>query len=692
MSTKYSYNRSCLLKDGQPWFPVMGEMHYSRYRDDLWEESLRKMKAGGVAIVSSYMIWIHHEEEEGVFDFSGCRDLRKFLSICHKVGMSVFLRLGPWVHGEVRNGGFPDWLLKKEGIQLRSNDKLYLGFARRYWEHIYEQTKGFMHEEGGPVIGIQIENEYGHVGGLRGEAGEAHMRTLTAMAREIGFQAPFYTATGWGGACIGDLLPVMGGYCEAPWDQRMTELEPNANYVFSYLRNDSQIACDHHIGQETSFDESLYPYLTAELGGGLQVTSHRRPVAKGKDIGAMSVAKLGSGASLLGYYMYHGGSNPKGKFTTLQESRDTGYANDLPEINYDFNAPIRQYGTISDSYREIRLLALFLQEFGATLATMETHIQPPTVSPKDFHTLRLSCRHNEEGGYIFFNNYQRRYKMEAHPAVILTGSYADKTVQFPPVNIKDGDYGFFPYQMKLGNACLHTALATPLCRLETDKGETWVFYGDYETEDKAFCWEGTEHADIIHLSRKKALLAAKIKLDQDYIILADGFVWEENGKVRITGEKNTIIQCFPEIAEEKLTEFTKCGEEGRFTLYKRNISDTSTAINISLISKDKESTKYNISLSYMEKREELTGRDTLLNLSYSGDRIEIYVKGEKRNDHFYTGQEVPISLRYFDYPEQMEIIVYPLYKDTKVFLETWPEMEEQMVCNLDNVKIIEQYW
>ena len=81
----------------------------------------------------------------------------------------------------------------------------------------------------------------------------------------------------------------------------------------------------------------------------------------------MSLTKLGSGVGLLGYYMYHGGSNPDSKLSTLQESRATGYLNDLPEINYDFNAPIRQYGTISDNYREIRLLA-FLQDFGADLA------------------------------------------------------------------------------------------------------------------------------------------------------------------------------------------------------------------------------------------------------------------------------------------------------------------------------------
>lgn len=196
-------------------------------------------------------------------------------------------------------------------MAIRCNNEEYLGYVRRFWKKVYAQVDGCMEKDGGPVIGIQIENEYGHVGGLQGPEGEAHIRTLTAMAKEIGFDVPLYTATGWGGACIGDLLPVMGGYCEAPWDQRTCEIEPNANFVFSHTRNDALIACDHHVENANSYNEEDFPFLTAELGGGLQVTMHRRPVAKGCDVGAMSTVKMGSGAGLLGYYMYHGGSNPK---------------------------------------------------------------------------------------------------------------------------------------------------------------------------------------------------------------------------------------------------------------------------------------------------------------------------------------------------------------------------------------------
>ncbi len=689
MNKGYYYNSHYLIKDGKPWFPVMGEMHYSRYLETLWEESLRKIKAGGLTIVSTYVIWIHHEEEEGIFDFTGCRNLKQYIELCRKVGICVFLRLGPWVHGEVRNGGFPDWLQKKEkeGVLLRSNDLNYLAYVRRYWEQVYAQVKGFFYKDGGPIIGVQIENEYGHVGGLQGEAGEAHMRTLTALAKEIGFEVPMYTATGWGGACVGDLLPVMGGYPEAPWDQRTCELEANSNYVFSHIRNDKLIACDHHIEGEITFDESKFPYLTAELGGGMQPTAHRRPVASGKDIGAMSLTKLGSGVALLGYYMYHGGSNPKGKLSTLQESKATGYLNDLPEINYDFNAPIRQYGTISDSYREIKLLAYFLSEFGEDLASLKAEITPDKVKPEDMHTLRLSSRHDEEHGYVFFTNYQRRRKMDFHKNVSLVGVYGKDKVIFPPIDIDDGAYGFFPYRMKLGKAVLRSALASPLCSLNTKSGTSYVFYGDY---DPHFEWEGDQRADVLHLSREEALNAWKVSLDQEYLILHDNFVWVEEGKLKVTGSDHTVIKCYPKLTKE-LPGFAACGQEGRFTLYERRLQGQPAKAELQLISEEKEQVIYEITLTYQEKANRLEGRDTLLWLSYAGKDLEIFVEDTKINDHFYTGQEIPVSLGYYGFPSKLKVVIRALYETDDIFIEKQPVFTEGRACSLDGVRVTEEY-
>ena len=162
------YNHKSLLKNGKPWFPVMGEFHFSRYPAECWEQEIRKMKAGGVNILSTYVIWIHHEEEEGCFDFSGRRSLRDFLAACKKWQMPVFLRPGPWAHAEARNGGFPDWLVQK-GWQLRTDDPRYLEKVKIFWEQIYRQTKDFSDI----ILGIQMENEYGPCRRSAGRGGES---------------------------------------------------------------------------------------------------------------------------------------------------------------------------------------------------------------------------------------------------------------------------------------------------------------------------------------------------------------------------------------------------------------------------------------------------------------------------------------------------------------------------------------
>ena len=112
---QFAYNNKYITKNNKPWFPIMGELHYSRYDKRFWKESLYKMKAGKVDVVSSYCIWLHHEEVEGEYDFTGNRNLREFVEACKECGIYMFLRVGPWCHAEARNGGLPDWLCKRHG-------------------------------------------------------------------------------------------------------------------------------------------------------------------------------------------------------------------------------------------------------------------------------------------------------------------------------------------------------------------------------------------------------------------------------------------------------------------------------------------------------------------------------------------------------------------------------------------------
>jgi len=650
----FSYNNRFLTKNGEPWFPVMGEFHYSRYPCSCWDESLARMKAGGVNIVSTYTIWIHHEEIENEYDFSGNRDLRRFVQCCADAGLYVFLRIGPWVHGEVRNGGFPDWLLKK-GFPVRENNEAYFSEVKKFYSVIFDQVRGLLHKDGGPIIGIQIENEYGHCGGLTGEAGEEHMKRLYSIALETGFDVPYFTATGWGGAVTGGLLPVMGGYCDAPWDKRTTKLEPNPNYIFTHERNDHNIGSDHELGHGITFDINRFPFLMAELGGGLQVTYRRRPVATARDIGAMSLVKLGCGVNLLGYYMYHGGTNPMGKLSTLQESTATGYPNDLPELSYDFNAPIREYGQISDTFREIKLLALFLNDFGSSLCEMVAYIPDENpLKPSNLTDLRTSVRHNGNEGYIFINNYQRGYDMAEHKNVTLTVGTDEKAIRFPPIDIRNGDYMFFPFSIKENRAWL----ATPLCKIN---GET-IYYGNYDVPDLKYL-----------ITRQDALNAWKIRLDREYLVISENPVIPSRSGYEILATRDIVIKCFPELPFVPRN-FEKLGSEGIFTCYgmKVPVSDPSVAI------KKVSDFSYEISFSGLDP----TANDYFLDIDYVGNTAKMSVDGCFSADNFYTGQPWEISLRRFDFPEKITIDIVPLRKTDDIYLESWPEFDGEWACEL----------
>ena len=136
-----SFNNYYLEKNGKPFFAVSGEFHYSRMDERRWEDELIKMRLGGVNVVSTYLFWNHIEEEEGVFDFSGSKDIRRFVTLCRKHGLYVILRIGPFDHGEARNGGLPDWLYGKP-FEVRTVNEGFLACVRRLYGRIGEQVRG----------------------------------------------------------------------------------------------------------------------------------------------------------------------------------------------------------------------------------------------------------------------------------------------------------------------------------------------------------------------------------------------------------------------------------------------------------------------------------------------------------------------------------------------------------------------
>lgn len=468
-------NSMYLTMDSHPWLPVMGEFHYSRVPESEWEEELLKMKSAGVQIVSTYVIWIHHEEIEGEFDWSGQRDLRRFAELCRKYGLYLIVRIGPWTHGEVRNGGFPDWLLKAG--PTRRNDPGYMAHVATFYTQVGTQLKGLLWKDGGPIIGVQLENEYS----ARGPSeGEEYIIALKNLAIKSGLDVPLYSVTGWDNAVVPrkEVIPVFGGYPDAPWDSSVSALPPNEVYMFRFR---SRVAGNigNIAGSRESRDAySDTPFLTAELGGGVQDTYHRRPVIEPDDVAAMIPVMVGSGANLYGYYMFQGGQNPDGHLTSLQESQATGYPTDVPTKSYDFQAPLGEFGQERASFRKLKVFHYFLNDFGSELARMSVYA--PAATPKsadDLSVIRASVRSDGQHGFLFVNNYVRGTAMAARKdtqfEVMLPKStlrIPDKAIEIPP-----GAYFIWPFNLQLGESTLKYATAQLFTKIKTSGGDTYFF-------------------------------------------------------------------------------------------------------------------------------------------------------------------------------------------------------------------------
>jgi beta-galactosidase len=469
-------NQRFLTRDGKPWLPVMGEFHFSRVPASEWEEELLKMKSAGVNVVATYVIWLHHEEVEGQFDWSGDRDLRRFTELCAKHHLKVYVRIGPWAHGEVRNGGFPDWLLAKG--PTRVNDPVYLSYVTKFYDAIGQQLHGLLWKDGGPVVGVQLENEYSNraAGG-----GEAHILELKRIAAAAGLDVPYYSVTGWDGAAIpeGAVLPVFGGYPDAPWDASLKNLPPSEVYNFRFHSRvtGNMGAMGATPAAISALPPDDTPFMTAEVGGGIEDTYHRRPIISSDDVAAIFSTMLGSGVNLYGVYMFQGGQNPQGKLSTLQESQATGYPNDLPIKSYDFQAPLSTYGEERASFRKFKLVNYFLNAFGDQLAPMTPHA--PTVLPKDAADIsvpRLAVRTHDSRGFLFVNNYLRGAPMPARHGFQVKIKLPDGNLLLPdrPVDVPSGAYFIWPFNMDLGGLHLRYSSAQLFTRLDTS--DTFVFF------------------------------------------------------------------------------------------------------------------------------------------------------------------------------------------------------------------------
>jgi beta-galactosidase len=431
-------------QDGIPVFPISGEIHYSRIPRERWMPVLTAARAGGLTHVSTYVLWNHHEPVRGQADFGGGLDLRAFLEAAREVGLGVILRIGPYAHAEARHGGIPDWLVDS-GLPLRTNDPAYLAEVETWYARLAHEVRGI------PLFSIQVDNEL--------YDGADHLARLRDIAEGLGFAAPIWTATGWGGAAVPDgFLPVYGGYPESFWVDAETDpdLRSHANFYPSPRRDDDSIGADHR--DDAAVAEAVrapHPFTTCELGSGMTSAYHRRLDVPAADVAALAMAKLASGSVWQGYYMYADGRNPR---RGLQESHAAGAPNDFVELAYDFGAPVQFDGVPRASWAALRRQHLMLARWGSALAAMPASFPDDAVDAPDVTGLRWSVRSDGASGFVFVVNRHPGVDLPAHEGV----RFEVGDVVFPEVGIPTGAVFAWPFGMPLGDTTVHWLTAQPV--------------------------------------------------------------------------------------------------------------------------------------------------------------------------------------------------------------------------------------
>lgn len=443
--------------EGEPTIPVTGEIHFSRVPLARWEEELRLLVASGLTSVSTYMFWIHHEPTRGEISFDGDLDIAGFLDAADRVGIDVILRIGPWCHGEVRNGGLPDWVAEAAPA-IRTNDSDYLDLARGWYAQVANQVARFCGPDG-RITGIQIENE------LYDQPD--HIATLKTLAREVGLSAPLWTATGWGGAVLPahEVFPLYSGYADGFWADQGSTWDDSFrdHFRFTHDWDDPGVGGDfREEGVEIVVRDidPEFPPATCELGGGMATAYHRRPLARGRDIAALANVKLGNGSAWQGFYMYAGGINPADH---MQESHATGYPNDLPRFDYDFQAAFGATGRPGSSLGLLRDHNAFLAAFGTRLVQMSSSL--PANAPVDVHdlaTLRWAVRTDGDSGFLFINTHQPHEPLEGSSGVQFRLAFGGVDLVVPdcPIDIPSGLIARWPLRIELNGVRIEWATAS----------------------------------------------------------------------------------------------------------------------------------------------------------------------------------------------------------------------------------------
>lgn len=318
----FTIGRGAFLLDGKPLQIIAGEMHYARIPREYWRHRLRMAKAMGLNTIATYVFWNYHEIRPGVFDFhSGNRDLVEFVREAQQEGLWVILRPGPYVCAEWDFGGIPPYLLRSPAVHVRSNDPRYQRAAARYLRALGAQVHPLLVTHGGPILMVQVENEYGSFG-----ADTAYKEATRRMLVDAGIDVPLFTADGDDAFARGGIPGVFASATgEENYDSLAARTAP-----FNHGRGPNMVA-EFYPGWLTHWDE---PLPSTPLSGFLSKYD--------------SLLARGASVSL---YMFHGGTN----FGFTAGANYTKTKPIVPSMtSYDYGAPLSEAGWPTDKFYALR--------------------------------------------------------------------------------------------------------------------------------------------------------------------------------------------------------------------------------------------------------------------------------------------------------------------------------------------------
>lgn len=341
------------LMDGKPYRIISGAMHYFRIVPEYWEDRLKKLKACGFNTVETYTCWNLHERKEGAFDFSGILDIEKYIQTATKLGLNIIIRPGPYICAEWELGGLPSWLLAYPDMSLRCNDPLYLEKVKPYYKQLLSRIKPYLSTNGGNVIMMQVENEYGSYGNDK-----AYLAEVEKIYRENGIDCLLFTSDGpteWmlSGGTLPNLLAV-ANFGSHP--------KENFEALRSFRQNEPLMCGEFWSGWFDHWYEGHHTRTT-------------------EDIAKDTQALIDSGASF-NFYMFHGGTN-----FAFYNGANYIKGDYQPTItSYDYCAPLSEAGDLTPTFYKLKEMFSSLENAAKVDYTVEN------LPKKAYGSLKLTCR------------------------------------------------------------------------------------------------------------------------------------------------------------------------------------------------------------------------------------------------------------------------------------------------------------